>query len=74
MTLTASVKQRFWAKVALPDANGCLLWRAGDNLKGYGQIRIDGRNCYVHRIAYELLVGPIPPGLQVDHCAVFAVV
>ena len=33
----------------------------------YGQIRIDGKAAYAHRFAYELLVGPIPPGMMLDH-------
>lgn len=28
---------------------------------------MDGERKVVHRIAYELLVGPIPDGLQLDH-------
>ncbi len=34
---------------------------------GYGQIRIAGKLQYVHRFAYELLVGPILPGALLDH-------
>jgi len=60
---------RFWVKVDKTD--GCWLWTgcmtkpAGKN--GYGQIRLDGRMQVAHRIAYELLVGPIPDGLDLDH-------
>jgi hypothetical protein len=35
----------------------------GAKLRGYGKVS----NGYVHRVAYELLVGPIPDGLQLDH-------
>ena len=49
----------------LPD--GCLVVRAGLNNVGYGQIQIDGHKQLVHRLAYELFVGPIPEGLQIDH-------
>lgn len=34
---------------------------------GYRTVRIDGRNLYLHRLAYEALVGPIPDGLVIDH-------
>lgn len=37
---------------------------------GYGYRRIGGRGgrfVYIHRLAYEELIGPIPDGLQIDH-------
>lgn len=33
----------------------------------YGRIHVGGSTRYVHRVAYELLVGPIPTGLTIDH-------
>lgn len=45
----------------------CWLWIGAPSGKGYGQMMIDGRRIYVHRLAYELLVGPIPDGFQLDH-------
>lgn len=50
----------------------CWLWD-GTLLNGYGITRAAvprrGRivNMLVHRLAYELLVGPIPDGLEIDH-------
>jgi hypothetical protein len=35
--------------------------------KGYGQIHRHGMTAYAHHVAYELLVGSIPEGLQVLH-------
>jgi hypothetical protein len=35
--------------------------------RGYGRTKVDGKNVYVHRAAYEVLVGPIPQGLELDH-------
>lgn len=34
---------------------------------GYGAIRYQGRFYQAHRLIYELLVGPIAPGLVLDH-------
>jgi HNH endonuclease len=62
-----TLEARFWSKVALPDERGCLRWTAGKFREGYGMFRKDGRNQGAHRVAYELLVAPIPEGLQVDH-------
>lgn len=49
--------------------NGCHIWQGKDNNKGYGQVVIDGRHRLVHRVRYELEVGPIPKGMQLDHFA-----
>ena len=62
-----STHELFWSKVALPDANGCMVWTASLKSNGYGQFHIEGKNLYAHRVAYLWLVGPIPDGLQLDH-------
>ena len=51
----------------VPEPNtGCWLWtRAGG--EGYGRISSKGKLWLAHRLAYELLRGPIPPGLEIDH-------
>lgn len=46
--------------------SGCWLWTAANNGR-YGQICIDGRTEYSHRVAYEAMVGPISDGLVIDH-------
>lgn len=40
--------------------------RRGRNHR-YGGIRYQGRTYAVHRLVYELLVGPIPDGMVIDH-------
>ncbi len=59
-----SVEERFWAKVQKTDT--CWLWTAG-LAHGYGSFRLIDRAVYAHRMAYELMVGPIPEGLHLDH-------
>lgn len=47
----------------------CWLY-TGSLRNGYGQIREGGkgsRSLPVHRVSYELLVGQIPDGFQIDH-------
>lgn len=39
----------------------------GECGNGYTQMRYRNRLTLCHRLAYELLVGPIPTGLTVDH-------
>ena len=43
------------------------MWQAYRNEKGYGKIHWQGRMYRAHRLVYELLVGPIPAGLTLDH-------
>jgi hypothetical protein len=36
-------------------------------LRGYASISFYRQNKLVHTIAYELLIGPVPDGLELDH-------
>lgn len=56
----------FWKKVEVTDS--CWLWTAATNMHGYGVYKATGdRQKRVHRLAYEQLVGPIPPGFNILH-------
>lgn len=57
---------RFWSKVDRPSPYSCWEWNAGTS-QGYGSFGIGGRTDYAHRVAYDLLVGPIPEEFEVDH-------
>lgn len=49
-------------------AGECWLWQRSIRPDGYGQVRWNGRPQLVHRVVYELLVGPIPDDRpQLDH-------
>ena len=56
--------ERFWKKVAVTAGDGCWEWNGYVRPNGYGQF---GRNQAAHRVAYELGVGPIPQGMELDH-------
>jgi hypothetical protein len=45
---------------------GCWEW-LGERHKGYGRIRVNGRQQQAHRVSYEAFIGPIPDGLTIDH-------
>jgi hypothetical protein len=45
----------------------CWLWRGTTGQDGYGRIVVDRRLRGAHRISYEVLVGPVPEGLHLDH-------
>ncbi len=47
--------------------DGCWEWTASRTTAGYGQTSVAGKYRMAHRALYELLVGPIPNGLQLDH-------
>lgn len=47
--------------------NGCLEWTGTINKSGYGLISIHGKPVRAHRFAWELVNGPIPPGLFACH-------
>ena len=58
-------QRHFWSRVVA--SGDCWLWTGGSDGRGYGQIRRSGRGISVHRLAYALLIGPIPGGLCVLH-------
>jgi hypothetical protein len=61
--------ERVWEKVEKTPA--CWLWRGTIDRHGYGTIRQSrcdgGRQLRAHRAVYELVVGPAPDGLDLDH-------
>ena len=63
--------ERFWAKVDTSPGQGpdgtCWVWRASKYRKGYGQVSFKMKLRPAHRVAYELVIGPIPVGLHIDH-------
>lgn len=49
-----------------PDS--CWLWLGTVNpTTGYGKKQVDGKAVLAHRWIYEMLLGPIPDGLVIDH-------
>ncbi len=66
--LQISQRARFLAKVKVA-ANGCLLWTAAQDGRGYGLMKVAGRRLMrrTHRLSYQLFNGAIPDGLDLDH-------
>lgn len=65
-----SIPLRMFRKIMFsPGYNGtpCWLWQGSRSPGGYGQVRVDRKLKSVHRVIYELLVSPIPEGLDLDH-------
>ena len=63
------VESRFWKFVTRGEnEDDCWRW-SGSTLKnrGYGQIGINGKNDYAHRVSYRIHFGDILEGLEVLH-------
>ncbi len=58
---------RFWYYTDATTEDGCWTWCGTVTGEGYGVMSVDGGQVKAHRYAYELLVGPIPAGLDLDH-------
>ena len=52
----------FWDRVDL--TGSCWVWLGALNSRGYGHLRRFG---YAHRLSWEMLRGPIPTGMTIDH-------
>lgn len=58
---------RFWAKVEKLGPDDCWEWKAARFLSGYGRFKAGGRDTVAHLWCYELTVGKVPAGLELDH-------
>jgi HNH endonuclease len=70
-----SPSDRFWERVDKrgpipahrPELGPCWVWTGGMHNAGYGYLSACGSKVLAHRFVYELVVGPIPEGLDIDH-------
>lgn len=63
-----TLADRFWSKVTVGDWQECWPWTGGKTTHGYGMFYpAKGRSVCAHRQAFELVNGPIPDGLELDH-------
>lgn len=62
--LFTTLPERIQTKIQIAD---CWLWFGCTTADGYGRLTWNRQVHNAHRVVYELLVGPIPTGLQVDH-------
>lgn len=65
--LPARIPARIATKIDAPDAESCWRWTACLNDSGYGKIRFEGEARRAHRVVWQLVNGPIPEGLDLDH-------
>lgn len=65
-----SVIDRVFSRVDKPDGeDGCWNWTGAIVYGGYGSVRdtFKRKTVRVHRVVYEHMIGPIPPGMQALH-------
>ncbi len=63
----STLAERFNAKWE-EDEEGCWVWTgATRGSLGYGEIKVEGKVKYAHRVAYEMEHGEIPDGAPVLH-------
>lgn len=69
-----TVMERYFAKIAWPSSlTACWVWTDCTKGEGYGKLRVGSRTdassrmATAYRIAYELAVGPVPSGAEIDH-------
>lgn len=68
MTALVELPAYFHDRIAVDD-HGCWIWQLIPNNSGYGMAKATdgGHRVMAHRAVYELLIGPIPPLLVLDH-------
>ena len=55
-----------WIRSNVEVYGECWVWLGSKDEKGYGRVHCPGYR-RVHRLAYELAIGPVPGGLMLDH-------
>jgi len=58
--------ERLMEKVRV-EPSGCWVWTGRLTSKGYAVLWAGDHDRRVHRVSYELHIGEIPDGLQIDH-------
>jgi hypothetical protein len=54
-----TLRERFLSYICPEPFSGCWLWIGAADTNGYGVLTVDYKTVRVHRIAYELFIGPI---------------
>jgi hypothetical protein len=63
-----SVAERLWTNVRIAGSDDCWPWLGSVTGSNHGTIRTArSRSDPVHRVAWEMLKGPIPDGLEIHH-------
>lgn len=68
-TSWSGLPARLESKIIPEPNSGCWLWLGAHGKYGHGSVKIKGKNSTTtaHKTVYELLVGPVPDRLLLDH-------
>lgn len=66
-TLSVADTFRFYMPGDPPPEGVPWIWNGTVTNQGYGVFQVSRKVYRAHRVAYELFVGPIPPGLMIRH-------
>lgn len=59
------IKSRLLSRIKF--VGTCWEWDAPDTSNGYGNLYVGRKRMRAHRLSYEVFVGEIPEGLEIDH-------
>lgn len=59
--------ERFAASYRVNPVTQCWEWQRRLTQKGYGEMEVATVSYRAHRLSYQMYVGPIPEGLEIDH-------
>lgn len=63
----SSAEERLLSRVEMIPECGCWIWMGSVNRDGYGQVSLGGKMRKAHDVSYEMFIGPVPAGLELDH-------
>lgn len=64
--MAISAAARFYLNLEVDD-NECWIWQKQLSPEGYGRFRVEGEKVFAHIFSYNLFIGPVPDGLELDH-------
>ena len=67
MPLVTDEQHRLRFQCLPRSSTGCWLWNGPIHPRGYGRVSYKNQKRAAHRLAYELFLGPVSDGLQLDH-------
>lgn len=60
-------REPFWHRTTFTES-GCMEWLGKLGTDGYGRVVVaHHRERVAHRVAWEMSIGPVPDGMQLDH-------